>query len=951
MLRQNRHRARFRSHVFPLLALAALTASSAWGATATVDIFTGGDPGEGLDMQGNFTYAVNVGPNGAVGKVGDANFTADTVAGVTVSAGENIGSGGWLVADFGETENDNNLEAVLASIRWSNAANSPSVVTVQMRVEQGVEYKLQILQGENCCPGRGFNILLNDELLAENFMPGVVQSPGGDFAAEKLVNGAVISYQFIATTNNLVLVLSGPAAPSEEITDRNAILNGFTLERLSPFTDVDNDGLRDDWEASFFGDTSQSPDGDFDSDGVTNGEEFTLQINPANSDTDGDGLSDGDERNIHKSDPAKNDTDGDGLRDGAEVLTHKTDPTKRDTDGDTFSDYDEVRLLTDPTVASSVPRNTKVSLFTGGDTGEGLDLQGTFVYALDHGVEEVQGGPVGDANFTSELVDGVTVTAGNRTGIWNSGIVYGDTQNDVTLADVMSSISWSAAGAAIPEVTAELANLTVGTVYKLQLLFAEQAWPRGFDVYIDDMLVMDDFSPTYYQGGGFPLAYPDDRGVVITHEFVARTNSLRFIVDGNTTTTPEFTDHNAIINASTLERIGPAADTDNDGLPDLWEMGYFGNLDQTGTQDTDGDGLTNATEFADGTHPGKADADGDGLNDAQEKAAGTKPGLADTDRDGLSDSAEINTYSTNPLKADTDDDGLLDAFEIAMGGDPTRPFETVTTGVTIAGFTGGDAGEGLDLDGTFQYAFSILPNTAATGKVRDAVFTSENVPGVTVLNATSTAAAWYVPDFGETENDNNLERIVGNIRHGGGGANITLANLVVGRKYKLQLMFGEQCCSRGMDVFVDGKLIADEFAPFEIMGEINNPAQAAAVIYEFTAAKNTVVIQTLGSTVTTEHYTDRNPIINAVTLEDMSGAPILPPAPSITNITRQNNGFSVAFTSVSGNTYTLQYKARLSDPTWSDVTSAVATGASSTLSDTDAAHQGQGSGFWRVRGQ
>jgi hypothetical protein len=287
-----------------------------------------------------------------------------------------------------------------------------------------------------------------------------------------------------------------------------------------------------------------------------------------------------------------------------------------------------------------------------------------------------------------------------------------------------------------------------------------------------------------------------------------------------------------------------------------------------------------------------------------------------------------------------------------MGGDPTRPFETVTTGVTIAGFNGGDAGEGLDLDGSFLYAFSILPNTAATGKVRDAVFTSENVPGVTVRNATSQIAAWYRPDFGETENDNNLERIVGNIRHGGGGANITLENLVVGRKYKLQLMFGEACCSRGMDVFVDGKLIADEFAPFEIMGEINNAAQAAAVTYEFTAAKDTVIIQTIGGdAVTTEHYTDKNPIINAVTLEDMTGGPILPPPPRITNVSRQNNGFSVVFTSVSGNTYALQYKARLSDATWSDVTSAVATGTSTTLSDTTAAHQGQASGFWRVRGQ
>ncbi len=380
-------------------------------------------------------------------------------------------------------------------------------------------------------------------------------------------------------------------------------------------------------------------------------------------------------------------------------------------------------------------------------------------------------------------------------------------------------------------------------------------------------------------------------------------------------------------------------------------MNTFGNLDPTGTQDSDGDGLSNRAEFDEGTNPQRADSDGDGLNDAEEKAAGTKPGLADTDRDGLTDSAEVQIHKTNPLKPDSDDDLLSDAFEIAMGGDPNNPvIEIVTTGVILGGFTGGDADDGLDLDGAFLYAFSILPNTPATGKVRDAVFTSENVPGVTVANATSQIAAWYNPDFGDTDNDNNLERIVGNIRHGGGGANIRLANLVVGRKYKLQLMFGEACCSRGMDIYVDGKLIADEFAPFEYMGEINNPAQAAFASYEFTAAKDVVIIQTLGSTVTTEWYTDRNPIINAVTLEDLTGGPIAPVAPVIRSVSRQN-GVAVTFDSVSGQAYALQYNASLSGSAWSDVATGTATGASTTLTDNDAAHRSAPASFWRIRTQ
>lgn len=45
-------------------------------------------------------------------------------------------------------------------------------------------------------------------------------------------------------------------------------------------------------------------------------------------------------------------------------------------------------------------------------------------------------------------------------------------------------------------------------------------------------------------------------------------------------------------------------DEDADGLPDAWEMLHFGNItSRNGTADPDGDGVTNAVEFADGTIP------------------------------------------------------------------------------------------------------------------------------------------------------------------------------------------------------------------------------------------------------------------------------------------------------------------------------------------------------------
>ena len=80
--------------------------------------------------------------------------------------------------------------------------------------------------------------------------------------------------------------------------------------------------------------------------------------------------------------------------------------------------------------------------------------------------------------------------------------------------------------------------------------------------------------------------------------------------------------------------------------------------------DSDGDGITDEDEIANGTDPNKADSDDDGLSDREEAELGTDPNNADTDGDGLSDGDEVNSYNTNPLNADTDGDGLSDGDEV-----------------------------------------------------------------------------------------------------------------------------------------------------------------------------------------------------------------------------------------------------------------------------------------------
>ncbi len=88
-------------------------------------------------------------------------------------------------------------------------------------------------------------------------------------------------------------------------------------------------------------------------DALAGGSEIHWYANPGtdphNPDSDGDGLSDGDEVHFYQTDPLDLDSDGDGLLDFDEVNVHATDPASLDTDGDGLSDGEELNVLaTDP---------------------------------------------------------------------------------------------------------------------------------------------------------------------------------------------------------------------------------------------------------------------------------------------------------------------------------------------------------------------------------------------------------------------------------------------------------------------------------------------------------------------------------------------------------------------------------------------------------------------------
>ena len=159
------------------------------------------------------------------------------------------------------------------------------------------------------------------------------------------------------------------------------------------------------------------------------------------------------------------------------------------------------------------------------------------------------------------------------------------------------------------------------------------------------------------------------------------------------------------------------SDVNNNGIGDACDTG----------SDTDGDGLTDAQEFAAGTNPILADTDGDGLSDFQELSAGLNPTVADTDGDGLQDGVDANPLTVNANIRDfsllytTFGDGSKSgqiAFDVNTGGAGLNGLGAVVTGPNGFSYTVQDA----DVSGgSFGKSFPSLEVGLYTLTVTDAL--------------------------------------------------------------------------------------------------------------------------------------------------------------------------------------------------------------------------------------
>jgi hypothetical protein len=148
--------------------------------------------------------------------------------------------------------------------------------------------------------------------------------------------------------------------------------------------DTDFDGVSDYYEVTWIVSSYLVADSgyDYDGDGLTLLEEYSLGTNPLNvTDSDGDGLIDGSEYHTYGTSVFLQDTDGDQISDYTEIMVWSSDPLSSDTDsdgmgdkfeltywstptggdpnadddGDTFSNFDEFIAETDPLDVNSHP--------------------------------------------------------------------------------------------------------------------------------------------------------------------------------------------------------------------------------------------------------------------------------------------------------------------------------------------------------------------------------------------------------------------------------------------------------------------------------------------------------------------------------------------------------------------------------------------------------------------
>ena len=368
------------------------------------------------------------------------------------------------------------------------------------------------------------------------------------------------------------------------------------------------------------------------------------------TDTDGDGLSDSDERFAYKTDPASSDTDGDGLPDGEEIAMGSS-PIAADTDGDGLGDGEELG------------RTTVVVGPLWIDTAYGDFDDIAHVLSTGHCGCACWELPV-PLTMQGTTVSNVTVSSKgavffNRAGYDNPGM-------DVGALDFSSLIEPQAVVAA-PMSDDGLFFRTNAPVSSVKV---------GMVAFAGSQAVCISYENMGREGDGAETNTVSFQVVVRTH----RPDELLMLYRYNVGDAVD--GRNAGIGVQSM--LGRRLYRIAYKVPGFVEGGKtvivrLGTDTDPASSDTDGDGLADGAEMSIGTSPHYIDTDRDGLPDDWEhsngldprSADGTNGATGDFDEDGLSNLGEyLNGTDPSDTDGDTDNDGVSDAAEVGQESDP-----------------------------------------------------------------------------------------------------------------------------------------------------------------------------------------------------------------------------------------------------------------------------------------